>query len=57
MEVRGQLHTLAAFVPVEVTTNSHVIESQMITRAGLDILEEKKVSFPLRELNSELSCP
>ena len=57
MEVRGQLHTLAAFVPVEVTTNSHVIESRMITRAGLDILEEKKVSFPLRELNSELSCP
>jgi hypothetical protein len=57
MEVSVQLHGLAAFTPVEITTISHLIESWMIPKAGLNILEKKKISFPLWEWNSGLSCP
>jgi len=57
MEVSGQLHALSAFIPVEISASSHLIESWMIPRAGLNILEKKKISFPIWELNSGSSCP
>jgi hypothetical protein len=57
MEGSGLLHALAAFTPVEISTSSHLIESWMIPKAGLNILEKKKISFSLWELNSGLSCP
>jgi hypothetical protein len=45
MELSGQLHALAAFTPVEISTSSHLIESWMIPKAGLNILEKKKNLF------------
>jgi len=57
MEVSGQLHAQAAFTPVEISTSSHLIESWMIPKAGLNNLEKKKICFPVQELNSGLSCP
>jgi hypothetical protein len=46
MEVSGQLHALAAFTPVEITTSSHLIESWMIPTVGLNIMVKEKISCP-----------
>jgi hypothetical protein len=46
MEGSGQLHAQAAFTPVEISTIIHLIESWMIPKAGFNILEKKKISFP-----------
>jgi hypothetical protein len=54
MEVRGQLHAPAA-LPRETDRDTHCIRAWVGPRAGLDVMEERKISCPYRDSNPDLS--
>jgi hypothetical protein len=51
MEVSGHLHA-----PYCVTPSIHCIGGWLGPRAGLDITEKSKVSYPCWEMNPNSSC-
>jgi hypothetical protein len=48
----GQLHTLIALLPREIDPSAHWIGNWVGPRAGLDVMEKKKISNPCQELNA-----
>jgi hypothetical protein len=51
MEVRGQLHALAAFTPRERAPGTHWIGGWMGLRAVVDTVVKRKIPSPCWELN------
>jgi hypothetical protein len=55
MEVSGQLHALAAFLPGEAAPHTHCIRGCVGSRVDLNFTGKRKILFPLRELNLDPS--
>jgi hypothetical protein len=55
MEMSGQIHTPVALYPREMTPDIHCVEGGVGPRAGLDVMEKRKISHPYRESNPDSS--
>jgi hypothetical protein len=49
--MNGQLHTPAWFTPGERSLGTHLVESWVSPRTGLDAVEKRKISSPRQESN------
>jgi hypothetical protein len=56
MEVSGKHHTLATLPPGNIP-NAHLIKGWVGPRAGLDVLENRKISCLYQDSNPVLSSP
>jgi hypothetical protein len=51
MEVSGQLPALAAVLLKETAPGTHCIGGWLSPRAGLDIVDKRKISYPCQKWN------
>jgi len=56
MEVSGQLYVLAA-LPLGNNSGTNLVGGWVDPRAGLGVLEKRKISCSYRDLNPGPSCP